>query len=192
MTPTDRKSVGATYLFTADQIRWIDLRFLRQEHHPLWGGLFLTMCSACAERDVPFGRDVCFASDVRFAREDAEHITSLCDLGSNTSLWRSHNITAATPQHHSQCSAVISRKALQSPLFYDILISRDNILFFPWKDCRYESLHYSTCVFHRLLKIRSLLWGTAKTDRSMRRKHGHHRFPNHNTYIYRNHILFGI
>ena len=39
------------------------------------------MCSACAERDVPFGRDVCFASDVRFAREDAEHITSLCDEG---------------------------------------------------------------------------------------------------------------
>ena len=40
---------------------------------------FSTKCSACAERDVPFGRDVCFASDVRFAREDAEHITSLCD-----------------------------------------------------------------------------------------------------------------
>ena len=39
------------------------------------------MCSACAERDVPFGRDVCFASDVRFAREDAEHITSLCAAG---------------------------------------------------------------------------------------------------------------
>ena len=30
------------------------------------GWLFSTMCSACAERDVPFGRDVCFASDVRF------------------------------------------------------------------------------------------------------------------------------
>ncbi|MBR5714014.1 MAG: hypothetical protein IKX58_04365 [Clostridia bacterium] len=27
------------------------------------------MCSACAERDVSFGRDACFASDVRFARE---------------------------------------------------------------------------------------------------------------------------
>ena len=39
------------------------------------------MCSAYAERDVPFGRDVCFASDVRFAREEAEHITSLCDEG---------------------------------------------------------------------------------------------------------------
>ncbi len=35
------------------------------------------MCSAHAERDVPFGRDVSFGSDVRFAREDAEphHIT---------------------------------------------------------------------------------------------------------------------
>ena len=31
----------------------------------------------CAERDVPCGRDVCFASDVRFAHEK-EHITSLC------------------------------------------------------------------------------------------------------------------
>jgi hypothetical protein len=58
------------------------------------------MCSACAERDVPFGRDVCFASDVRFAREDAEHITSLCDEGAIhhygeaiTSLRRSRNIT---------------------------------------------------------------------------------------------------
>ena len=38
------------------------------------------MCSARAERDVPFGRDVCFASDVRFARV-AEHITSLCAKG---------------------------------------------------------------------------------------------------------------
>ena len=39
----------------------------------------LERCVPQAERDVPFGRDVCFASDVRFAREDAEHITSLCD-----------------------------------------------------------------------------------------------------------------
>ena len=39
---------------------------------------FGTMCSACAERDAHFVRDVCFASDVRFARV-AEHITSLCD-----------------------------------------------------------------------------------------------------------------
>jgi len=36
------------------------------------GWLFSTMCSACAERDVPLGRDVCFASDVRFAREKAD------------------------------------------------------------------------------------------------------------------------
>jgi len=39
------------------------------------------MCSACAERDVHFVRDVAFGSDVRFAREDAEHITSLCAAG---------------------------------------------------------------------------------------------------------------
>ena len=45
------------------------------------GIFFGTMCSACAERDAHFVRDVCFASDVRFAREDAEHITSLCDEG---------------------------------------------------------------------------------------------------------------
>ena len=39
------------------------------------------MCSACAERDMHFVRDVAFGSDVRFAREDAEHITSLCAEG---------------------------------------------------------------------------------------------------------------
>ena len=35
------------------------------------------MCSARAERDVPFGRDVAFGSDVRFAREESgtHHIT---------------------------------------------------------------------------------------------------------------------
>jgi hypothetical protein len=27
------------------------------------------MCSACAERDARFPRDVCFSSDVRFVRE---------------------------------------------------------------------------------------------------------------------------
>ena len=43
--------------------------------------VFGTMCSDLAERDVLFVRDVCFASDVRFAREDAEHITSLCAKG---------------------------------------------------------------------------------------------------------------
>ena len=35
------------------------------------------MCSARAEHDAHFVRDVCFASDVRFVCEDAEHITSL-------------------------------------------------------------------------------------------------------------------
>ena len=42
---------------------------------------FFQRCVPQAERDVPLGRDVCFASDVRFAREEAEHITSLCDEG---------------------------------------------------------------------------------------------------------------
>ena len=62
--------------------------------------LFGTMCSACAERDVHFVRDVSFGSDVRFAREEAEHITSLCDKGAIhhydeaiTSLRRGRNIT---------------------------------------------------------------------------------------------------
>ena len=62
--------------------------------------LFATMCSAYAERDVPFGRDVAFGSDVRFAREDAEHITSLCAMAQyitvpqgTTSLRRSRNFT---------------------------------------------------------------------------------------------------
>ena len=49
------------------------------------------MCSAHAERDVPFGRDVDFVSDVRFARE-AEHITSLCAAGAI------HHCASA--QHH--------------------------------------------------------------------------------------------
>ena len=62
--------------------------------------LFLERCVPQAERDVPFGRDVSFGSDVRFAREDAEHITSLCTKGAIhhygeaiTSLRRSRNIT---------------------------------------------------------------------------------------------------
>lgn len=51
----------------------------KQKHFVRSAFVFGTMCSAHAERDVPFGRDVSFGSDVRFAREDAEHITSLCD-----------------------------------------------------------------------------------------------------------------
>ena len=39
----------------------------------------LERCVPQAERDVHFVRDVSFGSDVRFAREEAEHITSLCD-----------------------------------------------------------------------------------------------------------------
>ena len=45
------------------------------------GWLFSTMCSAPAERDAHFVRDVSFGNDVRYAREDAEHITSLCTAG---------------------------------------------------------------------------------------------------------------
>ena len=47
-----------------------------------------------------FVRDVAFGSDVRYAREDAEHITSLCAEGAIhhygegiTSLWQRRNIT---------------------------------------------------------------------------------------------------
>jgi hypothetical protein len=58
------------------------------------------MCSARAERDAPFGRDVDFVSDVRFAREESgtHHIT--LRHGRNTSLCRRHNITAAKSQLH--------------------------------------------------------------------------------------------
>ena len=58
------------------------------------------MCSAGAERDARFVRDVSFGSDVRFAREDTEHITSHCDEGAIhhygeviTSLRQRRNIT---------------------------------------------------------------------------------------------------
>ena len=53
----------------------------KQKHFVRSAFVFGTMCSAPAERDAHFVRDVCFASDVRFAREDAEHITSLCAKG---------------------------------------------------------------------------------------------------------------
>ena len=52
-----------------------------KEHCESSAFCFGTMCSAYAERDAHFVRDVSFGSDVRFAREDAEHITSLCDEG---------------------------------------------------------------------------------------------------------------
>ena len=41
----------------------------------------LERCVPQAERDAHFVSDVSFGSDVRFAHEDAEHITSLCDEG---------------------------------------------------------------------------------------------------------------
>ena len=58
------------------------------------------MCSAPAERDVHFVRDVSFGSDVRFAREDAEHITSLCASAQYITV-RQHYIIATKSQHHS-------------------------------------------------------------------------------------------
>ena len=74
--------------------------------------VFFQRCVPQAERDVPLGRDVCFASDVRFAREEAEHITSLCDEvaihhygEAIISLRQRRNITPKTP-------ATISRKKL--------------------------------------------------------------------------------
>ena len=59
-----------------------------------------TMCSACAERNAHFVRDVSFGSDVRFAREDAEHITSLCTKGAihHCALALHH---CGLPQNHS-------------------------------------------------------------------------------------------
>ena len=57
------------------------------------------MCSAYAERDAHFVRDVSFGSDVRFAREDAEHITSLCDEGA-----KHHYGEAITSLRHAATS----------------------------------------------------------------------------------------
>ena len=53
----------------------------KEKHFVRSAFCFGTMCSAPAERDAHFVRDVSFGSDVRFAREDAEHITSLCAKG---------------------------------------------------------------------------------------------------------------
>ena len=59
------------------------------------------------QRCVPLARNVMCPSGVMFAlqvmcasrvRKRAHHIT--LRQRRNTSLWRSHNITAATPQHH--------------------------------------------------------------------------------------------
>ena len=45
--------------------------FQNKKHFVRSAFCFGTMCSAPAERDAHFVHDVCFASDVRFAREDA-------------------------------------------------------------------------------------------------------------------------
>ena len=61
--------------------------------------LFSTMCSAHAERDVPFGRDVDFVSDVRFAREERNTSHHFAPKAQYITV-RQHNITAAKPQLH--------------------------------------------------------------------------------------------
>ena len=77
--------------------------------------VFFQRCVPQAERDAPLGRDVCFASDVRFAREEAEHITSLCDEvaihhygEAITSLRQRRNITPKTPATSSRKKLAIS------------------------------------------------------------------------------------
>ena len=66
---------------------------------------FGTMCSARAERDAPFGRDVCFASDVRFAREEANFI-SHCDQ--NRRRREQYFTISARKLFHIRCQPNIS------------------------------------------------------------------------------------
>ena len=56
-------------------------RLQTKEHCESGALLFGTMCSVHPERDVHFVRDAAFGSDVCFAREYAEHVTSLCTVG---------------------------------------------------------------------------------------------------------------
>ncbi len=51
------------------------------------------MCSAYAERDAHFVRDVALGSYVRLARETAERITSLCAVGAILHLGDSPSFT---------------------------------------------------------------------------------------------------
>jgi len=66
-----RASKSATHGFASKSDTCHSKKHLRKQV------LFATMCSAYAERDAPFGRDVDFVSDVRFAREESgtHHIT---------------------------------------------------------------------------------------------------------------------
>ncbi len=61
--------------------------------------LFLERCLPLRARDVAFGSDVHCVSDVSPYGEVGKHHITL-RRRSNTSLWQSHIITAATPQHH--------------------------------------------------------------------------------------------
>ena len=86
------------------------------------GIFFGTMCSAPAERDAHCVRDVAFGSDVRFAREDAEHITSLCAEGAI------HHCALAL--HH--CDKVATSLFTNSPkcaIIYLTQVSKDRKVF---------------------------------------------------------------
>ena len=73
--------------------------------------VFFQRCLPLRASDVDFVSDVHCVSDVSPYGEAGKHHITLRRM-SNTSLWRSHNTTAATPQHHSQSSAPIPRKRL--------------------------------------------------------------------------------
>ena len=70
--------------------------------------VFFQRCLPLRASDVDFVSDVHCVSDVSPYGEVGKHHITL-RRRSNTSLWRSHNITAATPQHHSQSSPSNSR-----------------------------------------------------------------------------------
>ena len=101
--------------------------------------VFFQRCLPLRASDVDFVSDVHCVSDVSPYGEAGKHHITL-RRRSNTSLWRSHNITAATPQHHSQSSAPIPANALQPSRFYDILI--------PERRWYCEKEHYNTACFN--------------------------------------------
>ena len=75
----------------------------------------LERCVPQAERDAHFVRDVSFGSDVRFAREDAEHITSLCAEGAI------HHCAIALHHFGAADTSLFTNKD-----FYAIIISINN------------------------------------------------------------------
>ena len=84
--------------------------------------VFFQRCLPVRASDGAFDSDVHCVSDVSPCGEVGKHHITLRQRR-NTSLWQSHNITATTPQHHSQRFAPkFSSNTLQLPRFYDILI----------------------------------------------------------------------